>query len=97
MSWSVSITNQTPAKAIELLNGQTMPDSIKAYFKAGIDALETRHGEDVLIDATGYGHLCDSPTSYDVTSASITVKVNAVYAANPSGSVKTLDVPKGEG
>ena len=60
--------------AKELLATNAAPQSIKDYVAAGIDGLVARYGEDVEVTVTGSGHLCDGPSSYDITSATIGVR-----------------------
>lgn len=74
MSWSIhEIKGKTVAEAKDLLAAANAPQPIKDYIAPGIDAL-LRYGDGVLVDVTAYGHVCDGPDSYDVTSATIEVK-----------------------
>jgi hypothetical protein len=77
MSWNLSypaIVNEPAARAREMLAQNTAPEPIKAYVAAGIDGLVSRYGDDVRVIISGHGHLCDGPSSYDVTSATIDVR-----------------------
>lgn len=76
MSWSITpeVKNVKAADAMALIDGIHAPQSVKDYIDAGIDGLVACHGEDVLVTVTGYGHVCEGPGSYDVTTATITVR-----------------------
>lgn len=76
MSWNLNnpeITAAPASEAKELVAKNTAPDTIKGYVLAGIDGLVSRYGEDVKVTVTGYGHLCDGPSSYERTTATIEV------------------------
>lgn len=77
MSWSLStpeIRAATVADARSKIEQNAAPQPIKDYVLAGIDGLVARFGEGVLVTISGHGHLCDGPSSYEVTSATIDVR-----------------------
>ena len=81
MSWAIlapvfTATEATKVKAA-LDTGVTvgLPPSIAGYIKAGVSALQDRHGGDVLVTVTGNGHLCDGPDSHEVTTATLEVRL----------------------
>lgn len=52
-----------------------VPQCLKDYVGAGVDALVKRYGDDLLISVTVYGHLHNSdPGNIEETSATISVK-----------------------
>lgn len=73
MSWSVSL-NAPAADAKKAIKDGTLPDGIKDYIIAGIDALVQSHGEDVVVAVSGSGHLHSGEDGdLDTTSASLNV------------------------
>ncbi len=80
MSWAIvepvfTATEATKVKAaIDTQVVAGLPHPVASYIKAGISALQDRHGGDVLITVTGNGHLCDGPDSHEVTSATLEVR-----------------------
>lgn len=78
MSWSFhqpQLQRATPAEAKAIVAEAHLPEPIRAYVTAGIEALEAKHGPNVCVSVSGQGHLCDGPNSYEVTTASIEVKL----------------------
>jgi len=75
MSWAIhGIERKTVAEAKKIIEEHYAPKPIRDYIIAGIDGLVQKYGADVFITVTGYGHLCDSPTSSDPTTATIEVR-----------------------
>jgi hypothetical protein len=77
MSWNLGypeIRALPFAEALDALAANNAPMSIKDYVAAGIKALAARYGADVRVTVTGHGHLCDSATSFEVTTATLEVR-----------------------
>jgi hypothetical protein len=72
MSWSASFTSMTVESAKRSVNEGQTPDGIKGYILAGIDHLASKHGPDVLISATLFGHL-GTEGSLEETTATVKV------------------------
>jgi hypothetical protein len=77
MSWSLAvpeIKNVTAKEAHDLVEKNTAPQWIRDYVAAGINGLVMKFGRDVKVTVTGHGHLCDGPSNYEVTTATIEVR-----------------------
>lgn len=76
MSWSIGLTavSAIDAKAALESTASNVTPAIASYLKAGLSALQDRHTGDVLVTVLGHGHLCDGPSSYEVTSATLEVR-----------------------
>lgn len=76
MSWSIALSavSAVEAKAAIESASSNVPPPIASYIKAGLSALQDRHTGDVLVTVLGHGHLCDGPSSYEVTSATLEVR-----------------------
>lgn len=79
MSWSFYLNE--PTRAAEAKTAVLaahpkggLPDTMKLYINAGIDGLMERFGGNVFVTVKAHGHLCDGPSSYEVTSAFIDVQ-----------------------
>ena len=78
MSWSFSVPKNTPAPQAkeQVASAGGVPQGIRDYVTAGIDGLIAKHGDDVKVDVTGYGHLFTNDGSVEETTASIDVRVS---------------------
>ena len=77
MSWSFAvpeIKNVSAKEAHDLVEQNPAPQYIRDYVAAGINGLVMVHGDAVRVTVTGHGHLCDGPSSYDLTTATIEVR-----------------------
>ena len=77
MSWTLTsdeLKNVSAKEAHDAVEKNGAPQHIRDYVAAGINGLVMVHGPDVRITVTGHGHLCDGPSSYDMTTATIEVR-----------------------
>lgn len=77
MSWNLGypeIRNASVDEVYDAIGKNTAPQPIKDYVLMGVKGLRDRHGEDVRVTITGHGHLCDGPSSYEITSATIDIR-----------------------
>lgn len=74
MSWSFPPLQNVKARhASDQIAASRLPQPIRDYTISGIHALIDKYGEDVFVTVTGFGHLCDSLTSAEETSATIKI------------------------
>lgn len=85
MSWSFPPLQNVKARdAASQIASLRLPQPIRDYTLSGIHALIDKHGEDVLVTITGFGHLCDGPASSEETTATIKIaRVAAVGSVRP--------------
>jgi hypothetical protein len=76
MSWSITVPKASSATAVNdaLKADANIPAGIKGYISQGIDGMVAKHGSDVLLDVTGYGHLFKNDGTVEETTASITIR-----------------------
>lgn len=77
MSWNLDtakIERLPLGDALKALDQSNAPAMIKAYVREGLEGMRKIHGDDVRVTVTGYGHVCEGPGSYEVTSATIDVR-----------------------
>lgn len=78
MSWSITpaIKAASLDTAVDRISAANLPRGITDYILAGLEGLKAKHGDAVLVDIKGQGHLCDEANkdSDGVTSATLEVK-----------------------
>lgn len=77
MSWSIPTIESAPAAEAKqaIADNPNLPRPVKDYVIAGIEGLAAYFGDEkVAVAVSGYGHVCNGPGSYNVTTATIEVK-----------------------
>lgn len=95
MSWSIypEIRSAPAAEAKVALDKQNIPQVIKDYLHAGVDAIVEGQGEDALVTVTGFGHVASGVGTDTETKVTADVRHAGIRAAAVQGEEASREPP----